>query len=139
MSLTRASTVVRGEERRVLIEHLQDRDRSGLTQQECALLTDIFRAAPLPNTYEEVWHDQRKRDEGRLLMAQARLRATMAKQPPPVAIPDTQLVPYIEFDEPDTQFAIPDTQSSQGSDIMFKAVVVVIAVMAVVLRIGLAF
>ena len=82
MTLTRASLAARAEERRLLEETLRDEDNNGLTAAECRRLIRIFRTEELPISYAEVWQDQRERDEGRVLMAQARLRATMAKQPP---------------------------------------------------------
>ena len=85
-----ANTATRVEERRILQETLLDRDNNGLTEEECERLNRIFAAAPPPPlTYAEVWADQRARDEGRLLMAEARLRATMARQPPSPSLPSS--------------------------------------------------
>lgn len=84
MTLTRPSVSARTEERRLLEENLRDKDNNGLTGEECVRLIRIFSTGELPVSYAEVWRAQKDRDEGRLLMAQARLRATMAKQPPPL-------------------------------------------------------
>ena len=83
MTLTRPSASSRTEERRLLEDILRDRENNGITEEECTTLKRIFNSGPLPTSYAEVWSDKKARDEGRVLIAQARLRATMAKQPPP--------------------------------------------------------
>ena len=100
MTLIGATLVTRIEEHRVLQTTLQDRSNNYFTEAECVKLNRVFSAGPLPTSYADVWRDQRDRDEGRLLMAQVRLRATMAQKPP----------------SPGPVSSTGDPQSPQGAD-----------------------
>ena len=102
MTVFHANPSARTEERRLLesTAEFTDHSNNGLTEAECADLTRIFSAGPLAMSYAEVWRDQKDRDEGRLIIAQARLRATVAKKPP----------------SPGPVSSTGDVQSSQGAD-----------------------